>query len=362
MELPTLPLIPNRVFIAPLNWGLGHATRMADLVLAIIQRYPGATVRLGSDGVAAAWLKQRFPDLEVIELPGYRIRYPKGRAMVARLLLSSPSILSGILSERRALRKILRKFPADLLISDNRYGIHHPGCYSVFVTHQLELQPPPGRTMQVVFRWLNRLHHRYILRFDQCWVPDYQEYPGIAGSLSHPPVVPGNVVYVGPLSRFRWVVPAPAPQPPVVLLCLISGPEPQRTILFEKIVAQVKDLTVNTVILAGTPDKAEIDIGMDHVTCHPNLPDDQLLALIRSASLIVSRSGYSTIMDLHIAGGRALFVPTPGQTEQEYLAHWYAENGWALMQPQEALDLKAALEWSRMRPSETPDTNLSAIS
>jgi hypothetical protein len=361
MELPTLSLIPERIFIAPLNWGLGHATRTADLLLTIMQRYPEATIKLGSDGAAAAWLRQRFPEFEVIELPGYHIRYPRGKALVARLVMAAPGILARILHERRALRKILKKYPADLLISDNRYGIYHPRCFSVFVTHQLEVQPPEGRTLRGVFRWLNRLHRAYIQRFDQCWVPDYQDDPGLAGKLSHPQFVPSNVVYIGPLSRFRWINRASDPRPPVELLCLISGPEPQRTMFLNQIARQLTELSVRTVILAGTPEKAVVDLGLDHVTCYPNLPDEKLLALIRSAQLIVSRSGYSTIMDLHIAQRRALFVPTPGQTEQEYLARWYAEKGWALVQQQDALDLKAALEWSRKPSTALTNVDQAAI-
>lgn len=362
MELPPLPFVPQRIFIAPLNWGLGHATRTADLIMQIKKRYPDATVRLGSDGVAANWLRQRFPELGIMELPGYRIRYPKGKALVARLLWSAPFIAYRIFRERLALHKELRKHPADLVISDNRYGIRHPKCYNVFVTHQLEVQPPQGKKYTMLFRMLNHLHNRYISRFDQCWVPDFSDPPGLAGGLSHPARVPFNVRYIGPLSRFRWVIPPPQSQEPVDLLCLVSGPEPQRSMFFNLLIDQLEMMKVSAVLLSGTPGEAARDLCMNHVTIHSDLSDEALMELIRRAKLIVSRPGYSTLMDHYVTGGKALFVPTPGQTEQEYLAKRLEGADWALVQTQDQINLEMALEWSRNALSLEPLDVSTAIS
>ncbi len=319
MDLPYLQFEPSSIFVAPLNWGLGHATRSADVILRLQSRFPNAQITLGSDGVAADWLRQRFPDLTVLKIPAYNIRYSRGAALIPKLILRSPLIALSIIREHTATEKIVRRYKADLVVSDNRYGVWSRRCHSVFITHQLQIRPS-GRLMKPLFCILNSLIFRGLKRFDQCWIPDFEEYPGLAGKLSHPGKLSVNARYIGPLSRFRWVAPEKPPEDPPWLLCIISGPEPQRGIFLDLILKQLKQMSVKTVIVAGSPGKVWEGEVPDHIKIFTHLPDETLMSLIQKSYLVISRPGYSTIMDLHFTGGKALFVPTPGQTEQEYLA------------------------------------------
>jgi hypothetical protein len=339
MELPALPFRPQAVFITPLNWGLGHATRMADLVVRFQHFYPDTRIILGSDGVAYTWLQQQFPALPVVKLPGYHIRYSKGSSLVLPMALSAPRMVAGILMEHFALRRIIRAYGIDLIISDNRYGIRSRSCFSVFVTHQLALQPPNDRYGRL-FRWVNRLQRYWINGFDRCWIPDLADGIGLAGALSHPEKPPANAAFIGPLSRFRHLKHVPPPDNPPALLCLVSGPEPQRTQLLEKILEQLETIPLHTVIVAGTPGNRMSASALPHVKIYPHLTDHMLMPLIQSAQWIISRPGYSTLMDLHVTGcKKRLFVPTPGQTEQEYLATIHGKTDGVVIQKQQELDL-----------------------
>lgn len=343
MELPALPFEPRSILVAPLNWGLGHATRSADVVMRLNQQYPDARIILGSDGASAEWLRQRFPDLTLVELPGYRIRYGRGAFLVPKLLFQSPRIAFRILCEYRAVQRLVLEHSLDLIISDNRYGVWSKACYNVFITHQLSIQSS-GRLLRPAFRILNQLNRFWIGRYQKCWVPDFEESMGMAGALSHPQIKPHNIRYIGPLSRFRWTEATHGVQEPPELLCIVSGPEPQRGIFLELLLQQLRNLTVKTVIVAGNPGSTEELHSLPHVTVYQHLPDDAMLELIRKCAVVLSRSGYSTIMDLHFAGRTAVFVPTPGQTEQEYLARMYGASGLATCFSQQELDLAVILQ------------------
>lgn len=339
MELPQLTFTPKSIFVAPLNWGLGHATRSADIIMRLMHKYPDAVIRLGSDGVAATWLRQRFPGLELIELPGYGIRYSRHDNLMLAMVKSAPRILRGVILEHRELKRLIRIFAIDLVISDNRFGLWSRKCTSVFVTHQLHLLAP-RRIDILLMRVVNILNRCFINRFDRCWVPDYAESPGLAGVLSHPAKSWITAEYIGPLSRFRWVENRGMIQKPADLLCIVSGPEPQRSIFLNLLLEQLRGMDIKTVIVAGIPGESIDAAGLpDHITLYPHLPDEELLALMKSCRLVVSRSGYSTIMDISIAGGKAAFIPTPGQSEQEYLAELYKQSGIAFSTSQERMNI-----------------------
>jgi hypothetical protein len=338
MELPAIPFEPRNILVAPLNWGLGHATRSADVVMRLSKQYPNAKIILGSDGASAEWLRQKFPDLTLVTLPGYRIRYGKGSSLVPRIAFQSPRIVLSILREYRTVRRLRFAHGLDLIISDNRYGVWSRGCYSVFITHQLSMQSP-GRLFRPAFRFLNQLNRFWIGRYQQCWVPDFEESPGMAGALSHPQFTLHNIKYIGPLSRFRWIKATHGMQELPELLCIVSGPEPQRGIFLELLLHQLQNLMVKTVIVAGNPGSTETFQTLPHVKVYQHLPDEAMLELIQGCKVLVSRSGYSTIMDLHFAGRKAVFVPTPGQTEQEYLAMMYGTAGLAQCFAQQEFDL-----------------------
>ncbi len=333
MELPVQPFIPKVILIAPLNWGLGHASRSAGLVRQLQQMYPEAQIILGSDGAAHKWLMTRFPGLPVLELPPYHIRYARGTGLITQMILQSPRLLYSILHEHTRLQKLIRLHSIDLVISDNRFGLWSKRCRCIFMTHQLSLAPA-GKITTPLIRLATLLNRFFIGKYDECWVPDFEEEPGLAGMLSHPTRRPANTRYIGPLSRFRHWEPTQTIRQKGSLLCIVSGPEPQRSIFLTMLLEQLTAEKLEAVVVAGNQDQLPVPGLPPYIILYPDLPDEELFKQLSSCSLIISRPGYSTIMDLYHTGGCAAFVPTPGQTEQEYLARVLMQNGIAFMMEQ----------------------------
>ncbi|MBS1601977.1 MAG: glycosyl transferase family 28 [Bacteroidetes bacterium] len=253
--------------------------------------------------------------------------------------------------ENAWIRRWARLEQPDLIISDNRYGLYVAGIPSVFMTHQLLIRTPWGG---IADRWLQRINYSFIRRFSLCWVPDVEGEGGLAGELSHPrrmPAVP--VRYIGWLSRF--VQGGVVTGADIDLLVLLSGPEPQRTMLEKKIMDQVADYSGRVVLVRGLPDNGDRLKVPAHVTVYDHLPAGQLEVLVRGAGRIICRPGYSTVMDLVRLGRRAIMIPTPGQTEQEYLGHYLASRGWAICVDQKGFSLADALAAARGAGSRLPD-------
>lgn len=328
----------KRVLVAPLNWGLGHATRCIPVIKEFLKQ--GAEVFIASDGRSLDLLKHEFPQLPFFELKGYDILYPENDSMVFKMALSVPKILSAIKKEFLATRKLVKEHRIDLIFSDNRYGCFSKNAYTVFMTHQLNIQTPAS------FQWLSpfisKQNKKMISNFDECWVPDVAGDVNLSGALSHPASV-STVKYIGALSRFNdAIVSSHAPEIiPILIIC--SGPEPQRTV-FEKIITtQILQQNSKAVLVRGvteTNTRAEVINNLEII----HFADaEKMQQLITAASLIISRPGYSTIMDLAALGKKAIFIPTPGQTEQEYLASYFMRQKIFYMISQKEFNLEKAL-------------------
>ena len=82
----------KRILVAPLNWGLGHATRCIPIIRAL--KAHNFEPVIASDGAALQLLKKEFPDLEHVELPSYNITYPKnGKRFKSKLISETPDDL-----------------------------------------------------------------------------------------------------------------------------------------------------------------------------------------------------------------------------------------------------------------------------
>lgn len=311
-----------RILIAPLDWGLGHATRCIPLIDFLITRLD-AKITIAATGPQKALLREAFPQLEFLHPPGYQIRYRKNRAAtIASLALAIPRILRTIRAENRWLQQVLQNQSFDAIISDNRYGCYAPGIPSYFITHQLLVKTAFGKLAD---RLVQRALYQYINRFTAVWVPDEEQAPGLAGELSHPAVMPAiPVQYLGPLSRL-----APAPKSgSTQLLVLLSGPEPQRTLLEAALFRQWQQAPGKSLVcVRGLPSATEATPQLPNAIIYNHLQASALAREIANAEIILCRSGYSTIMDLLPLGKKCVMVPTPGQTEQEYLADLLAGQG-----------------------------------
>ena len=328
----------KNILVCPLDWGLGHATRMVP-VIEILER-KGAHVVIAADNRPLAFLRQRFPRAVFVRFPGFVPAYPKKGSMAWSMLKNFPRMLKQAKRAHAQLQQLISEQQIDVVISDNRYEMYADQVPSVFVTHQLNIQTVGWQKLAdpVIKKTING----YIRNYQELWIPDLPGENNLSGRLSHLGKMPfNNVHFIGPLSRFSNIQFKPLTEP-VELLILISGPEPQRSLLEEMLTKQALQTNRKTVILQGKPESSDV-YEMENVKVIPHLPDAQMAALIQAAEMVVSRPGYSTLMDLSVFGKKAVFIPTPGQTEQEYLAQRLFKKDIACTQKQSAFQLKKAI-------------------
>ncbi len=307
----------KKIIIAPLNWGLGHATRCIPIINALIEK--GFTPIIASDGDALKFLKKEFPTLKNYELPSYNIRYTKkGKNLKFRLLLDSPKILKAIKKEKKKIIKIIKDEDVSGIISDNRFGVRSNKIPSVYLTHQINVLS--GNTSFLT----SKFHQKIISKFDECWVPDYEDSANLAGNLSHFDKLNLNIKYIGPISRFSYHKVSKKYD----LLVLLSGPEPQRSLLENKLLKELKSYYKKVLFVRGViSDKGKPLMRNENIEIVNFMLQNELQLAINESEIILARSGYSTIMDLEKLNAKAFFIPTPGQFEQEYLAEYLKQKG-----------------------------------
>jgi len=305
----TLDSSSKTILIAPLNWGLGHATRCIPIIKALQEN--NFTPIIASDGIALELLKKEFPYIQMLVLPSYQIEYAKnGKNFKWKLIQSLPRMIEAIREEKKLVQKWITKYEIDGIISDNRLGVYSPKVPSVFITHQLNVMT--GNTT-----WFtSKLHQIIIKKYTQCWVPDVAGTPNLTGDLGHVCGKHFPVRYIGPLSRLH----KKESQKIYDLMIILSGPEPQRGILEEKLTDEVKRFKGKVVFVKGIIEKTQVKETVGNVTFYNFMNTRQLEQTFNESELILCRSGYTTIMDLVKLGKKAFFIPTPGQYEQEYLA------------------------------------------
>jgi uncharacterized protein (TIGR00661 family) len=330
--------------VCPLDWGIGHATRCVPVIRHLSRM--GFRVIVASDARPLEFLKREFPGLQFVLFPGTPITYTRDDKLARKMAILFPGILAGTLREHRTLRNIVADTGATLVISDNRFGCWHPKVPSVFITHQIEIRMPHGLTWLAPF--VNKVNRWFISRYTECWIPDFEAHRGLAGSLSHPEKLPRSCYYIGSLSRFATssATTTETEEPLYDLLVMLSGPEPQRTILEEKILGLLRNISLRVAMVRGMTESDEI-VTKDGVTIYAHLETREMKELINRSSLIITRSGYSSIMDLVTLGKQAVLIPTPGQTEQEYLARYLMEKKIYFSMDQQQFDLLYAIEMSK---------------
>ncbi len=334
---------PKKILVAPLDWGLGHATRCIPIVRELQRQ--GADLMLASDGSALALLRRVFPDLPSFELPGYNIKYST-QSMAWNMLWQLPKILRAIWLEHFALQRLVKQENIDGIISDNRFGCFSSKKPSVFLTHQVNIQA----LFFLVKRVANFFNHLIINQFDECWVPDLSASPNLSGALSHPinPFLKKKTKYIGALSQLPIGQSACHRYDAIAVL---SGPEPQRTKLEKALIEQAGQLPGEFLIVRGKPEQQR-DATLftpKNIKIVASLTGDALQSAILESEVFIGRSGYSTVMDLARLGKPALLIPTPGQTEQEYLAAKFLNENVFFAQKQNELNLERGMAEAKKR-------------
>jgi len=300
----------KKILVASLNWGLGHATRCIPIIHALQQ--DGFEPIIASDGEALLLLKKEFPYLKTYQLPSYHIEYSKKSYFFKfKFLCRSPYIIKAVRSELKVTQQIHKKENLAGIISDNRLGVRIPGVKSVYMTHQIHVLS--GLTTFAT-TWL---HHYFIKKFDTCWVPDVEFSPSLSGKLGHfVKKKKFKVHYIGSLSRFL------KKELPIKydMMFILSGPEPQRSLLETKLREEIRGSKKNILFICGKMGKEPIKSQEGNATFYNFLIGKELETAFNESEVIIARSGYSTLMDLAKLEKKAFFIPTPGQGEQEYLA------------------------------------------
>jgi uncharacterized protein (TIGR00661 family) len=338
--------VTKRILIAPLDWGLGHATRCIPLIRELQRR--GCEVFIAGSGDSRLLLEKEFPQLTFLELPGYQPSYPATRSMAWSMARQLSKFRRAIREEHACVERYVREHALDLVISDNRYGCWTAAVPCIFITHQSNILMP--KRFGWMAPWIRRINHAFIRKYTECWIPDFPGDHALAGELIAFGKHRANytVRYIGPQSRF---IPTLKSNVVYDVVCVFSGPEPQRTVFENIVVPQVKALGLKYFVVRGLPAAAE---EQSNDNCVNFLSGAALQTVLEQASCVIARSGFSTVMDLSALQKRAIFVPTPGQTEQEYLAARLMKQGVAFMQEQHRFNLAAALEESKKYKGFTP--------
>ncbi len=337
---------PPKVLVAALDWGLGHATRSIPIIDHLLASE--AEVWLAGAGRSATLLQLRYPKLKFLKLSPYKVRYSKKYFHLLRIILQIPRLINVIHKERSELSQFQQQHHFQLIISDNRYGLHLKGLKSVFICHQLA--PIPSPNIRLIHKVVYQLHQWWLKPFYQIWIPDFAQNPNLSGILSHSFSPPENAHFIGPLSRFkRTENPSPRadkklPQKAPEILIILSGPEPQRSYLEAKIKAQWEGIKSNIWLVQGKSEQTNYEICNEHHLIS-FLETEELQWALQKAKVVISRPGYSSIMDYAVLGlQKVILIPTPGQTEQEYLAEGLEQQKIALKLPQSKLDLFSAIQ------------------
>jgi len=306
----------KNILVAPLNWGLGHATRCIPIIRALEEN--GFTPILASDGDALELLRKEFSHLKLLELPSYDIEYPEdGKNFRWKMLKSIPGMMQAIAAEKKTIKKWVKEFDLIGIISDNRPGILNKKVHSVFITHQLNVLT--GKTTLIS----SKLHQKIIDKYDECWVPDFEDKPNLSGKLGHLKKPHPKVRYIGPLSRFEMSDVAKKYD----LMVLLSGPEPQRGMLEDYLRKSINQFNGKVVFIRGVVENKQEIVVEKNVTYYNFMTSAELEKTLNESEMVLCRSGYTTIMDLVKLGKKAFFIPTPGQYEQQYLAKKLKKEG-----------------------------------
>ena len=298
----------DKVLLGVLNWGLGHATRCIPLIKEL--KNNASKVIIASDGVTLEILRQQFPELEFLNLPSYKVSYAYKSAILNFLLLS-PNFLKASFQEYFMVKKYVHSNQISIVISDNRFGFWAKGVKNIYISHQLNILHKNKFVSQIA----TKIHEKIISKFEQCWIPDFDDKDNLSGDLSSNTSI-RNRVYLGPLTRIRKVKMAIQYD----IFILLSGPEPQRSILEEKLLSIFQNGTLRILMVRGSEKELNFKLTTNHIKVIDLANSSEVENALNSSRILITRSGYSTLMDINELDLKTIFIPTPGQTEQEYLA------------------------------------------
>jgi len=327
----------KQVFISPLEWGTGHATRIIPIIKSLIKSNYDITIGTNKYKNLYSYL---FPEIKIINVPSFNIKY--SRKTLLSVIFYLPSFFISILKDKIFINKYVETNKPDIIISDNRYGFYHPSTYNIIITHQLNIQ------MNGIFKLFSFIIRsrikKYLKKFDECWVPDIENKEiNLTGIFSyHKAFKNCNVKYVGLLSQFNDDIIYKSKYD-IELLIMLSGPENQRTIFENIIMKELIKYKIKATLVRGVKGN-DVPKYVENITIYDFVYADMYKHLIINSKYIICRAGYTSIMDLIVLNKKALLVPTPFHPEQEFLVKRLFKNGYFPYMEQDKFDILKALK------------------
>ena len=337
----------KRILFAIMGWGLGHATRCIPLIQALLK---DNQVVLASNGISSKLLRQEFPKLTCIDYPDYAVKYPRYKILlIPWILIQLPGIIMKLIQEYQLTQRVVEKENIDIIVSDSRYGIYQKEVPTFFMMHQLRFQ------LSGIFKYLEFLGEWFNLfmfkRYEQIIIPDVRSSPNLTGKLTHY----GNISHHSKL-HYLGVFCSVSKlniDEDIDYLFSVSGPEIQRTLFEDIILEQIQNIPGKKVVVLGKPDDNKSYNNFENTEIYNHVNREKLNEFLNRAKFVICRSGYTSVMELVALRKPALMIPTPGQTEQEYLARHYQMTGLFFTAKQEGLNL--VMELGKIENSFTPN-------
>jgi UDP-N-acetylglucosamine transferase subunit ALG13 len=328
----------RRILFAVHDWGLGHATRCLVLLRALIARGDAVTVLMAPSPGLQLLQTELGQDCEFYPFPD--IPKPLGRSpplFYVAMSLSMPRVWTCFKREQRLTERLVAERGFERVISDTRLGVWSRAVPSYCIFHSLR-QIIPGRP-QALERLVEWGQRGLIKGYRKILIPDSADNGGLSGDLGHDPTLDwgrDRLVYLGPLSGIERMKIAED----IDYFFSLSGIEPQRSLLEQKVMAALPQLSGRIVVARGRPAASGQRQVIGSATVYDYLDRRTQTEMFNRARVVIARSGYTTLMECAELGKRALFVPTPGQSEQEYLAEFHRERGHIWSNIQSRLDLE----------------------
>jgi len=311
----------KRILYGVLDWGLGHATRSIPLIEELLKA--GYSVDILSNGRALMVLKKEFKSrCNYIDSISPYVPQIQSKFWMGGFIVSLPKQAQAFIAARIASKKIIQKGNYDLVIADNRLDVYDRKDNSYIMTHNIRFE-----TYFFLRPFFNFFTYLYCSRFGHVLIPDYEGENALAGRLSNNiTFIPKKMlIYLGIISRVK----KKNVKKDIDYFITLSGPEPQRTTLENLFLSQIKSLKGKIVFSGASPEGSKVHINDKNIKFYPYLNKDQQEDFLNRSKVIITRSGYTTLMELAEIGiSKAVIIPTPGQTEQEYLGKLSEKNRW----------------------------------
>lgn len=298
----------KKVLVAALDWGMGHLTRLTELLRKITPE----DLVIACTPFQQEYYSYYFPDATYELIPELNWRWSGKKSALSELFIQRKKWTKHIGKDQLIVDELVAKYSIEVILSDNRYGFYHPDTHNICLTHQLNI---PGNSFEKPV--IKKLLRDYLSPFQEIWVPDYEDRTQrLSGELSESINIAFSPVrYIGPLSRFNW---EESPKKKRTTL-LLSGPEPQRRLFLEHFLKHQSSHLSELTVVTPMPYPIKALEQVQQLVIRPSTA--HLHEILNETKVLISRAGFTTIMETHqLDKTRKIIVPTPSQREQKYLA------------------------------------------